>query len=343
MKKFLTSAIAAVMTLGLACPAFTVGTDINSQDFYVSDNSVVFHTMSEPDIITNTVNKFRIERFSGMYSASFVPEEDGYYVVSIVQNYNESIIDTANGSHVHYFYPTVQTYSIIKDGEEITVMDVGKYSGYSEETVNELAESESMACYDYYTKAELSDYYYGVYYSLVNGYMPSSCYFTYFDYVYETADKKDCSQFLIPAPYAPLDESEIPFRVTGNSELIETGYASSGATCCDIFNYYVYAPTGDGETEFAYEQTAMAEYIVISAENGQYIPHIEYGTRFYQHEPTGDINGDGEIGIADMVSLQKYLLASTDFTANQKFTADLNRDGKVDVYDMIMLRKMFAE
>ena len=344
MKKFLTSVIAAAVTSGLACSVLTVNAVEEQQDFYVSDDSVVFYTMSEPDVITSTVNDFRIERFSGMYGASFVPEEDGYYVVSIVQNYNERIIGTSDGSHVHYFYPTVQTYSIIKDGEEITVRDVGKYSGYDEETVNALAESESMVCYDYYTKAEFSDYYYGEYYSLVNGYMPSYFYFTYFDYSYETADKKDRSQFLISDLYAHLNESEIPFAVTGNSELIETGYTSSGIGCDNIFNYYVYAPTGDGETEISYLRTEVDSFmnksIVISAENGLYIPQINI---VESTSKIGDVNGDGQIGIADMVSLQRYLLASIELTENQKFLADLNGDGRVDVYDMISLRKMFVE
>ncbi|MDE5936953.1 MAG: dockerin type I repeat-containing protein [Ruminococcus sp.] len=168
--------------------------------------------------------------------------------------------------------------------------------------------------------------------------MPSVCYFTCFDYSYETADRKDRSQFLIPASYSPLDE--IPFEVTGNSELIGTGYASSGLTCDDIFNYYVYTPTGDGKTEFVFENT---EFITVSAENGQYIPHIETGTKYYQHEPDGDVNGDGETGVADMVLLQKYLFALTDFTENQKSTVDFNRDGRIDVYDMIMMRKKFAK
>lgn len=340
MKKFLVPAVASVIVSGIFCPAFTVNAAGETKEFYIDNNSVVFHTQSEPDIITSTLNKFSIERFSGMYGAAFVPEEDGYYVVSIVQNYNESIIDTADGSHVHYFYPTVQTYSVIKDGEDITVRDAGKYSGYSKETVSGLSESESIVCFDYYEKAELSDYYYGVYYSLVNGYMPSDCYFTYFDYAYETADKKDCSQFLLSGPYASPDE--IPFRVSGNSELIETGYASSSATSDDIFNYYIYAPTGDGETEFTFKHTAMAKSVVVSSENGQYIPHINIISSVDRAEK-GDVNTDGKTGIADIVLLQKYLLGSADITKSQMISADLNSDGSVDVYDMILLRKLLAE
>lgn len=346
MKKFLTSATASAITLGLACTAFTVSAVEEQQNFIVTGDYISFPSdiSADPDIVVSTLNNFRVEYFSGGYGASFIPEENGYFVVSIVQNYNESIINTASGSHVHYFYPTVQTYSVIKNDEEIIVWNTGlDYSGYNEETVKELSKSEDIVCSDYYE--EIDDCFNGSYYSLVNGYMPSGCYFTYFDYAYETADKKDRSQFLIPASYSPLDE--IPFEIIGNSELIEMGYASSGIFCDDIFNYYVYAPTGNGETEISYLKTDVDsfedEFIVISAENGQYIPHIETGKRYYQHEPDGDVNGDGETGIADMVLLQKYLLASSNLTASQLIAADMNADGKVDVYDMIMMRKIFAE
>ncbi|MCM1529816.1 MAG: dockerin type I repeat-containing protein [Alistipes sp.] len=54
--------------------------------------------------------------------------------------------------------------------------------------------------------------------------------------------------------------------------------------------------------------------------------------------PQGDINGDGEIGIADMVLLQKYLLGGKSIS----LSADLNEDGSIDSYDMILMRKMIV-
>lgn len=52
----------------------------------------------------------------------------------------------------------------------------------------------------------------------------------------------------------------------------------------------------------------------------------------------GDINGDGEVGIADAVCLQEWLLGSSDKLTDWD-AADLCKDGVIDVYDMVMMRK----
>lgn len=48
----------------------------------------------------------------------------------------------------------------------------------------------------------------------------------------------------------------------------------------------------------------------------------------------GDINLDGNIGIADAVILQRYLLGSCDIG----YEADINKDGIVNVFDMVYMR-----
>ena len=53
----------------------------------------------------------------------------------------------------------------------------------------------------------------------------------------------------------------------------------------------------------------------------------------------GDANGDNEIGIADAVALQKYLLQNE----TVGYEADLNKDGRIDSFDMIAMRKMLIE
>lgn len=52
----------------------------------------------------------------------------------------------------------------------------------------------------------------------------------------------------------------------------------------------------------------------------------------------GNVNADGEFGIADAVMMQKYLLGSgtlTDWEAG-----DLCKDGKIDVFDMCLIREL---
>lgn len=53
----------------------------------------------------------------------------------------------------------------------------------------------------------------------------------------------------------------------------------------------------------------------------------------------GDSNNDGEINIADAVSLQKYLFG----IGNVGYEADLTKDGIIDSFDMILMRKIILD
>lgn len=53
----------------------------------------------------------------------------------------------------------------------------------------------------------------------------------------------------------------------------------------------------------------------------------------------GDINGDGKIGIADIVMLQRYLLGDKSIG----LSADVNEDGSIDVFDLVLMRKMVLD
>ena len=53
---------------------------------------------------------------------------------------------------------------------------------------------------------------------------------------------------------------------------------------------------------------------------------------------TGDVNNDGFVTAADLVSLQRYLLKKEALAAPEK--SDINGDGETDVFDMIPLRKL---
>lgn len=54
----------------------------------------------------------------------------------------------------------------------------------------------------------------------------------------------------------------------------------------------------------------------------------------------GDINCDGDVNIADAVSLQQFILGADSSCAHG---ADLNSDGELDVFDLISLREMLIE
>ncbi|MCR5599627.1 MAG: discoidin domain-containing protein [Ruminococcus sp.] len=60
-----------------------------------------------------------------------------------------------------------------------------------------------------------------------------------------------------------------------------------------------------------------------------------YGT---EGTALGDVNGDKEVSVADLVMLQKHLLGSGKLTAPEN--GDVNGDGSINVFDMIALRKL---
>jgi len=52
---------------------------------------------------------------------------------------------------------------------------------------------------------------------------------------------------------------------------------------------------------------------------------------------SGDVTGDGKVGIQDTLAVLNYVVGSTDFTEEQKLAADVNEDEKVDVLDAVII------
>jgi len=53
----------------------------------------------------------------------------------------------------------------------------------------------------------------------------------------------------------------------------------------------------------------------------------------------GDVNDDGDVNIADIVTMNNHLLGRKPMIAEQADAADMNDDGKVDIFDLILLRR----
>ena len=62
-----------------------------------------------------------------------------------------------------------------------------------------------------------------------------------------------------------------------------------------------------------------------------------YGTKGAQ-SLTGDVNGDGSLDVADLVTYQRYLLKKEALPSPEN--ADINGDGTTDVFDIISLRRL---
>jgi hypothetical protein len=64
----------------------------------------------------------------------------------------------------------------------------------------------------------------------------------------------------------------------------------------------------------------------------------EWGLEFEALEAkTGDVNLDGDITVADVVALQRFLLGK--YVNTGAYYGDMNSDGTVDAFDMVFMRK----
>ena len=58
------------------------------------------------------------------------------------------------------------------------------------------------------------------------------------------------------------------------------------------------------------------------------------------HITRGDVDSNGVFEIADIVLMQKWLLAVPGTTLTNGQAGDLCEDGKIDIFDMIMMKKL---
>ena len=106
----------------------------------------------------------------------------------------------------------------------------------------------------------------------------------------------------------------------------------------DIYSYTAQSPDEAKESVLQYAGRMRCE------NSGKSEPVIEPVT-----EPTskpsvtaGDVNGDGEFGVADLVLFQKWLLAYPDAVISDWNSADLCKDDKLNVFDLCVMRKMLV-
>ena len=79
-------------------------------------------------------------------------------------------------------------------------------------------------------------------------------------------------------------------------------------------------------------------YLVFEGEEG-FLMNLD-SFRFGTSQKCGDLNQDGDVSIADLVLMQKHLLAIEFLTAKQGPAADINGDGSVNAVDMTLLKRI---
>ena len=73
---------------------------------------------------------------------------------------------------------------------------------------------------------------------------------------------------------------------------------------------------------------------------------VIYGIQLEQTNPPtpdpvlGDLDGDRQVSVADMVLLRRYLIGKPDLTGDAAVTADLNADNKINAIDLVLLKNI---
>ena len=69
------------------------------------------------------------------------------------------------------------------------------------------------------------------------------------------------------------------------------------------------------------------------------VPKNEYNGQKADFKCIGDANGDGSFGIADLVTMQKWLHSGSDVKLDDWRAVDLCKDNAVDIFDLVAMRK----
>lgn len=70
---------------------------------------------------------------------------------------------------------------------------------------------------------------------------------------------------------------------------------------------------------------------------------IDWDTLSKEGSIAGDVNGDGDFNIADVITLQKWLLAVPDTELKDWKAADFCEDDKLDVFDLCLMKKALVQ
>ena len=283
--------------------------------FRMQDNSVYFmaHSfLSNPALIVCSENQFTVQDVN--YGYVFTPEESGRYIVTMEETTLDSVAHEDIVADVQY----KRYYSYIvdagNDGTTVTCENVY----HPEETI-------------YTLNSCVTD---GDFYAFVNCLLPNveTGNDRYFTTVFENGTVQ--SLFCLSYPYSKETHSKTVAtsdkNVAGHSMTMGT---ASAFDADDILTLYVVSARSDGEVT------------ITANEKEEYDLIVENGVFRYRFEPDiqpylmGDVNNDGEFNVADVVLLQKWLLAVPDtHLANWK-AVDFCNDNVLNVFDLCLMKR----
>lgn len=129
----------------------------------------------------------------------------------------------------------------------------------------------------------------------------------------------------------------------GNSEDAVTIWLTRDGEDIPAYETTVYGNTAD----YSFYGVADGEYTLIALKNGHlpYLQSVTVENGDISANATlyliGDVNGDGEVDIRDLVRLKKIAVGTA--KPAEGTTGDLKGDGKVDANDIIILKKMLLD
>lgn len=161
------------------------------------------------------------------------------------------------------------------------------------------------------------------------------------------------------------DGTYIVKAANGKTLAVENGSAENGA------NLIITEPKGDISQKFylqcnkdgsyslltaASDKQSGADVFEISTENGANICQWEFwggdGQKFIL-EPAaaekipekiiGDVNADGKLSIADVVTMQKWLVAMPDIVLKDWKAGDLYEDDRLNVFDLCLMKRLLMK
>ena len=283
--------------------------------FRMQDNSVYFMThsfLSNPTLIVCSENKFAVQDVN--YGYVFTPEESGRYIVTMEETTLDSVAHEDIVAEVQY----KRYYSYIvdagNDGTTVTCENVY----HPEETI-------------YTLNSCVTD---GDFYAFVNGVLPNveTGNDRYFTTVFENS--KVQSLFCLSYPYSKETQSKTvetsDKNVAGHSMTMRT---ASAFDADNMLTLYVVSACSDGEVTITANEKEEYDLIV---ENGVFRYRFEPDIQPYR---MGDVNNDGEFNVADVVLLQKWLLAVPDTHLADWKAVDFCNDNVLNVFDLCLMKQ----
>jgi len=334
--------------------------------YTIDGDSVIFEGDKNVDFIVSSRSKFTTERTDSSFK--FTPTYNSTsFMISRVRLFEEIIdypvevaydlmegVDVPAGyitRHCHYFYPVIQNFKVTYNiNIGTTVEYLGERAFSNDGTIEKIASGEMGICDDF-TEMETDDIFNDAsYYTLASCTTDNNIFFTYFDYGYESENKKDKSVFCIQGGYYEEYYESGNYEaidVSGNAEITNTFYGGSYISgdlmegTADIVAYTTIEPTSDGFVEIYCHDVFPMSSIILDIANGKFIP--SYSTIGCVMPEECDLNMDEYINISDAVIFQKYMFGQTKLTNIQRSCADLNYDGSIDIFDMVLLRQRVIE